>query len=70
MTHCIQTVWEKEEVENDGDSVCQICLDMVKQARDELESNETISNLKDVFEGSCKLIPLKPIQNECIKMGK
>ncbi|KAL5289599.1 PSAP family protein [Megaselia abdita] len=67
--HCIQTVWEKEEVNNDSDSVCQICLDMVKQARDELESNETISNLKDVFEGSCKLIPLKPIQTECIKMA-
>lgn len=42
---------------------------MVKQARDQLESNQTQEDLKAVFEGSCKLIPLKPVQKECIKLA-
>lgn len=41
---------------------------MVKQARDQLESNETQDELRQVFEGSCNLIPLKPIAHECDKM--
>ncbi|XP_001357588.3 prosaposin [Drosophila pseudoobscura] len=67
--HCIQTVWEKKVVPVDTDSICQICKDMVTQARDQLKSNETEEELKEVFEGSCKLIPIKPIQKECIKMA-
>lgn len=66
--HCIQTVWQHQQVPEDTDSVCQICLDMVKQARDQLESNQTQDDLRDVFEGSCKLIHVKPIVNECIKI--
>ncbi|GAB0091970.1 uncharacterized protein DMENIID0001_068940 [Sergentomyia squamirostris] len=68
VTHCIQTVWEKQDVPVDNDSICKICLDMVQQARDQLESNETQSDLRDVFEGSCKLIPVKIVSKECIKM--
>jgi hypothetical protein len=41
VKHCIQTVWEHQQLPPDDDDVCQICLDMVKQARDQLESNET-----------------------------
>ncbi|XP_055388775.1 prosaposin [Condylostylus longicornis] len=67
VRHCIQTVWEKQTVSEDNDSICKICLDMVKQARDQLESNETQSDIKEVFEGSCNLIPLKPVRKECIK---
>ncbi|XP_055602732.1 uncharacterized protein LOC129751295 [Uranotaenia lowii] len=65
VTHCIQTVWEKQKYPVDNDEVCQICLDMVKQARDQLESNETQSDLKAVFEGSCNLIPIKMVAKEC-----
>lgn len=41
---------------------------MVKQARDQLESNQTQDDLRDVFEGSCKLIHVKPVVEECIKI--
>lgn len=41
---------------------------MVKQARDQLESNETQDELRQVFEGSCNLIPIKPIAKECDKV--
>lgn len=54
------------EVPEDNDNVCGICKDMVQQARDQLESNQTQQDLKDVFEGSCKLIHIKPIVKECI----
>lgn len=67
--HCIQTVWEKQPVPVDTDSICQICKDMVTQARDQLRSNETEEELKEVFEGSCKLIPVKLVQKECIALA-
>ncbi|ALC46354.1 Sap-r, partial [Drosophila busckii] len=67
--HCIQTIWEKRAVPVDNDSICQICKDMVTQARDQLRSNETEEELKEVFEGSCKLIPIKLVQKECITMA-
>ncbi|XP_055923775.1 uncharacterized protein LOC129954113 [Eupeodes corollae] len=69
MRHCIQTVWEMQDVPEDNDSICQICLDMVKQARDQLQSNETQNDLKAVFEGSCRLMLIKPIERECIKLA-
>ncbi|GLV43603.1 Saposin-related [Carabus blaptoides fortunei] len=68
VRHCIQTVWEHKTLPPDTDSVCQICVKMVTQARDQLQSNETQEELKEVFEGSCKLIPLKVISGECCKM--
>ncbi|XP_030369640.1 prosaposin [Scaptodrosophila lebanonensis] len=67
--HCIQTVWEKRDVEVDNDSICKICKDMVTQARDQLRSNETQEELKEVFEGSCNLIPIKLIKKECDKLA-
>lgn len=53
----------------DTDSICQICKDMVTQARDQLRSNETEEEIKEVFEGSCKLIPIKLVQKECITLA-
>ncbi|XP_066593748.1 prosaposin [Prorops nasuta] len=66
--HCIKHDWEYKQVPEDNDSVCGICKDMVKQARDQLESNQTQQDLKDVFEGSCMLIHIKPIVKECISL--
>ncbi|XP_040565050.1 prosaposin isoform X3 [Lepeophtheirus salmonis] len=67
-THCIQNVWSKLELPPDDDEVCAVCKEMVAEARDTLRSNETREELKEVFEGSCKLIPIKAIANECIKI--
>uniref|UniRef100_A0A8D8AVK0 Prosaposin n=1 Tax=Culex pipiens TaxID=7175 RepID=A0A8D8AVK0_CULPI len=69
VTHCIQTVWERQKYPVDNDEICNICLDMVKQARDQLESNETQADLKAVFEGSCNLIPIKVVKKECRKLA-
>ncbi|XP_011875606.1 PREDICTED: proactivator polypeptide isoform X2 [Vollenhovia emeryi] len=68
VTHCIHRYWERMEVPEDNDDVCGICKDMVKQARDQLESNQTQQDLKDVFEGSCRLIYVKPVVKECINL--
>jgi len=65
VSHCIKAVWEKEEVAVDDDEVCKICKDMVGQARDTLLSNETQEELKEVFDGSCDLIPIKIVAKEC-----
>jgi len=65
LTHCIKAVWEKQIVPEDTDEVCDICKNMVGQARDTLISNETQEELKEVFDGSCDLIPLKIIAKEC-----
>lgn len=29
VKHCIKSVWEKQHVPEDNDSICKICLDMV-----------------------------------------
>lgn len=55
-------------VVEDHDSVCEVCKDMVQQARDQLESNQTQMDLKAVFEGSCALIYIKPIVKECDRL--
>lgn len=68
IKHCIQTVWESHKYPVDNDNVCKICLDMVKQARDQLRSNETQDDLKAVFEGTCALIRVKAIRQECDKL--
>ena len=68
MKHCIKKDWESMKVPEDTDSVCSICKNMVTQARDQLESNETQKDLKAVFEGSCALIHIKPIVKECDKL--
>ncbi|CAH2267557.1 jg11846 [Pararge aegeria aegeria] len=67
--HCVKTVWAKMTVPKDDDGICKICKDMVTQARDQLESNETQEELKEVFEGSCKLIPIKLVAKECMKVA-
>ncbi|KAG8037667.1 hypothetical protein G9C98_005878 [Cotesia typhae] len=66
--HCIEKQWKDMKVPEDRDSVCQICKDMIQQARDQLESNQTQQDLKAVFEGSCKLMIVKPIVEECDKL--
>jgi len=65
VKHCIKAVWTKQNVPVDDDEVCKICKDMVGQARDTLLSNETQEELKEVFDGSCDLIPIKIIAKEC-----
>ncbi|XP_053978368.1 prosaposin [Hylaeus volcanicus] len=66
--HCIKTIWNSMKVPEDSDDVCTVCKDMVQQARDQLESNQTQSDLKAVFEGSCRLMRIKTVVNECIKI--
>ena len=65
---CIQAVWSKERVHKDKDEVCEICKDMVGQARDTLQSNETQEELREVFEGSCDLIPIKVVRKVYIRI--
>ena len=65
VKHCIKAVWEKETVPQDDDEVCEICKEMVGEARDTLLSNETQEELRQVFEGSCDLIPIAIIAKEC-----
>lgn len=62
---CIDNVWKYMKLPKDDDDVCHICLDMVKEARDQLNSNETQEELKEVLEGSCNLIPIRPVAKEC-----
>lgn len=69
VKHCIQTVWEKKRMPEDNDDICKICKEMVKEARDTLTSNETQEELKEVFEGSCNLIPCKIVRDECIHLA-
>lgn len=42
---------------------------MVKQARDQLQSNETQEELREVFEGTCAFIRIKKIREECDKLA-
>ncbi|XP_026733389.1 uncharacterized protein LOC113497828 [Trichoplusia ni] len=67
--HCVSRVWSKMSFPEDNDSICKICTDMVTQARDQLQSNETQEELKEVFEGSCRLIPIKVVAKECMKLA-
>jgi len=67
--HCIKAVWEKQKVADDDDDVCKICKEMVTEARDQLLSNETQTELREVFDGSCDLIPIGMIANECKKLA-
>jgi len=69
VKHCIKAVWEKQQVPEDNDSICKICLDMVTQARDQLESNETQEEIREVFDGSCDLIPIAIVQKECKRLA-
>lgn len=41
VNHCIQTIWENLELPEDNDDICTLCKNMVKEARDQLLSNET-----------------------------
>ena len=43
---------------------------MVREARDTLRSNETIEELREVFDGSCALIPVRIIADECKKLAE
>ena len=52
----------------DNDDVCTICKNMVTEARDTLRSNETQEELKEVFEGSCALVPIRVIREECDRL--
>jgi len=62
---CIDNVWKHMALPADTDDICNICIDMVTQARDQLNSNETQEELKEVLEGSCNLIPIHIVAEEC-----
>lgn len=66
--HCITKHWLNRNVPEDNDSVCDICKQMVQQARDQLTSNATQEDLKNVFETSCKLMLIKPVIEVCDKL--
>lgn len=69
VRHCIQTIWEKQILPEDNDDICTLCKNMVQEARDQLLSNETQEEIREVFEGSCELIPIKVIAKECIALA-
>ncbi|GIY67631.1 prosaposin [Caerostris extrusa] len=64
---CIHDIWATMTVPDSNDEVCDICKEMVKEARDQLLSNMTQEEIKEVFEGSCKLLPIKILAEGCIK---
>ena len=39
--HCIRKYWNSNPYPEDDDDVCKICKEMVKEARDQLKSNQT-----------------------------
>ena len=49
-SHCIDRVWSTNPYPEDDDDVCKICKEMVKEARDQLISNETQVLTKNTFE--------------------
>lgn len=69
VQHCIQTVWEKQQLPEDNDDICTICKNMVQEARDQLLSNETQEEIREVFDGSCRLIPIKLVADECVDLA-
>lgn len=69
VKHCIQTVWIYKQLPPDNTNVCQTCLEMVKEARDQLLSNDTQELIKEVFEGSCALLHFKVVVKECDKIA-
>lgn len=69
VKHCIKSVWEQQvPIELDGSTVCETCLEMVKEARDQLESNETQSEIRQVLEATCKVIPIHALREDCNKL--
>lgn len=46
--HCIRNVWSQQDLPADNDDVCTICKNMVKEARDTLESDEVQVGLPDL----------------------
>ncbi|XP_060857107.1 prosaposin-like isoform X2 [Metopolophium dirhodum] len=69
VKHCIQTTWVTQTYPEDNDDICTICKNMVKEARGTLTSNVTLEELKEVFDGSCELLPLKIVKKECKKLS-
>lgn len=49
MKHCIQAVWEHQVLPVDDTDICKLCKDMVQQARDQLQSNETQVGLSILY---------------------
>ena len=55
-SHCIDRVWSTNPYPEDDDDVCKICKEMVKEARDQLISNETQVLTKNTFEKKIRQI--------------
>eukprot|EP00102_Acyrthosiphon_pisum_P020690 XP_016657900.1 PREDICTED: prosaposin-like [Acyrthosiphon pisum] len=69
VKHCIQTTWVTQTYPEDNDDICTICKNIMKEACDTLTSNVTLEELKEVFDGSCELMPLKIVKEECKKLS-
>lgn len=55
VKHCIQTTWVTQKYPKDNDDICTICKNMVKEARDTLQSNVTlVSYLYSLYFGTHK----------------
>lgn len=65
---CITDIWSTLNAPEDNNEICDLCKQMVQEAKDQLLSNETQEEIKEVFEGSCALIPIKIIADECKKL--
>lgn len=49
----------------DKNAVCQICKDIIRQARSQLPGDYAEVELNQMIEDSCQQIPLIQIQKEC-----
>lgn len=65
--HCIQSEWESRSVPMDNSPTCQICKYMIKESRNMLPCDNREVELWKIFETTCKMIPSKRANEECIK---
>ena len=53
------------QVADDKDNVCQVCKDMVQQARNLVKNNQTENELKLLLKESCAQMKVQVIIKEC-----
>jgi len=69
VDHCISSSWKELKQPQDNDGVCDICKDIVQDARAQLESPDLETQVEQAFDQGCQLIPLADIKKECLKIG-
>lgn len=65
--HCIQSDWESRSVPVDNSPTCQICKNMIKESRNMLPCDNREVELWKIFETTCKMIPSKHANEDCIE---